>query len=139
DIEASIKNKTQLVPDAYAAELRAVYRGMSSTERTALVARFIDEKRGPELAAIIKAPGSLTGMPDDQRGNYEAAYIAKHAPEELIDQAALNDALETVNVAARTAREVASAYNDPAKLAEIARAEAAAEAAAKKFDAAVGS
>jgi hypothetical protein len=137
EIEARIKATAQLVPDAYAAELRAVWRGMSSKERADLVSRLIEEKRGAELAAIVKAPGALTGMPDDQRRNYETAYLNKHARPELIDHAALKDALEAATVAAQTAREVADAYNDPAKLAEIAKAEAAAAAAAKKFDATV--
>jgi hypothetical protein len=55
-----------------------------------------------------------------------------------LDKAAVEETLEALSVAVRTASDVATAYNDPVKLAEIARAEAAAAAAAKKFDAVTG-
>jgi hypothetical protein len=136
-IEARIRAKTQLVPDAYAAEVRALYRGMSNAEKVKLLGELLDEKRGPEFAAIIKAPRSLTGMPEAQRQQFEAAFIAKHAAEELIDQQGLREALDTANIAVETARQIATAYDNPSTLAEIARAEAAAAAASKTFDATV--
>jgi len=138
-IEAQISTKAKLVPDAYAAEVRAMWRGMTSTEQVRLLSELIEQNRGPEFAAIVKAPRTLTGMPEAQRQHYEAAYVEKHAGPELLDRRGVADALEAANVAAGVAAEIASAYNDPGTLRDIARAEAAAAAASKKFDAAVGS
>lgn len=139
EIEARIKAKVRLVPDAFATEIRAAYRAMSSQEKTATLTALVAQNRGPEVAAIVKAPSLLTGMPEEQRRNYEAAFISKNAPEEKREQEALMEAFETVLVSTRTAGEVARAYSDPAALAKITAAEFAAAAAAKAFDARVRS
>ena len=138
-IDKQIATKTNLVPDAYAAEVRGVFRGLTHSERLKFLNELLEQGRGPEFAAIIKAPRSLTGITEDLRAKYETAFISKHAAAELLDRDALNDALETVEVVSRTAAEVAQAYNDPAKLAEITKAEEAAAAAAKAFESSVQS
>src|SRR5712692_10073439 len=56
DIAARIRAKVKLQPDSYAAEVRAVYRGKSSTEQFKMLNEFVEQNRGPELAALIKAP-----------------------------------------------------------------------------------
>ena len=133
-LEARIKAQTQLVPDAYASEVRAVFRALSQTQQFAFLKACIDEKRGAEFAAIVKAPRALTGLPADVLQHYETAYVQTHAPAELLDKAALKEALNTATVAAQTAGEFAAAYNDPITLAAITKAEAAAAAAAREFD-----
>jgi hypothetical protein len=137
-IDGRINAKTKLNPDSYAGEVRAVYRGLASqTEKTKLIGEFIEQNRAAELAAIIKAPTSLTGMIEEHRQRYEAAFIAKHASEELAEKAALEDAFSDAMVSTRTAGELADAYADPVKLAAIVKAEAVAAEAVKAFDAKV--
>ena len=134
DLAVRIAEKTKLTPDAYAAEIRAVYRGMTQTERTKLLADLVDGGRGPELAALVNAPTTLTGMSDEFRQQYVAAFIAKNAPAESEEQALLDEVYSDALVSTQTVGALADAYADPAKLAEITRAEAAADAAARAFD-----
>lgn len=136
-LQARIAAKTNLKPDAYAAEVRAVFRTLPHTEQVKLLSELIDQARGPEFAAIVKAPRTITGLQEDMRAKFESAYISRHAAEELLDEAAIKEAAEAASVAVETAGLFAAEYNDPAKLAEISKAEAAAAAAAKAFDSTV--
>src|SRR5258708_7149769 len=135
NLDARILKKTQLIPDRiYEAEVRAVYRSKSPTEQMHLLKEFTDQNRGPELAALVKAPSSLTGMSDEHRQRWESAFIAKHASEELVERAALEDAFSDALVSTKTAGELADAYADPVKLAAIVKAEAIAAAAQQAFN-----
>jgi hypothetical protein len=133
-IAQRVKAKVRLVPDAYASEIRAAYRAMPEQEKLATLKELVDGNRGPEFAAIIKAPRTLTGLPEAQRKQYEDSFISTHAPEEMRAEEALMDAFEHALTSTRTAGEVARTYSNPAALAEITRAETAAAAAAKAFD-----
>jgi hypothetical protein len=55
NLQGRIKAKTQLVQDAYASEVRAVFRGMDSKEQLGLLHSLLEEKRSSEFAAIIMA------------------------------------------------------------------------------------
>jgi hypothetical protein len=134
DIAARIRAKVKLQPDSYASEVRAVYRGLSRTEQIKMLNELVEQNRGPELAALIKAPASLTGMSEKLRQRYESAFLARHAPAEASEDAALEEAFDDAMVSARTAGEIADAYAKPAKLAEITRAEGVSPTAPKTFD-----
>lgn len=134
DIAARVRVKARLAPDAYASEIRAAYRAMTPTEKTTTLRELIEQNRGPEVAAIIKAPILLTGMSEHHRQQYEAAFISKNAPDEMQEEAALQRAFDDALVSTRVAGEIAEAYSDPGKLAEITRGEAAAAAAAQAFN-----
>lgn len=136
-IDGRIAAKTKLQPDSYASEVRAVYRGMTPTEQMQLLKELVDQNRAAELAAIIKAPTSLTGMSDEHRQRWEATFTAKHAPDEVAEKAALEEAFGDAMVSTKTAGELADAYADPVKLAEITKAEEVAAAAAQAFNAKV--
>lgn len=131
--DARIRAKTKLTPDAYAAETRTAFRELNPTQKAALLTELIDQNRGPELAALVRVPGMLTGLNDRQRTDYEAAFISRHAPEEVDLQQALKAAHEHVMVATKTGYELAKEYADPVTLNEISKAETAATAAAKAF------
>lgn len=139
DLAARIREKTKLHPDIYAAEVRATFRTLSNTERMKLLGELVDGNRGPELAALVKAPATITGLPEEYRARFEAAFIARHASEELSEQKALEEAFATSMVSTRTAGEIADTYADPIRLAEIQKAEAKATDAARAFDANVPS
>ena len=138
--DARIRAKTRLNPDAYAQETRAAFRAFSPTQQAATLSQLIAENRGPELAALVCVPGMLSGLTDKQRTDYEAAFIAKHALEEVELQSELRSAHEHVLVATKTGYQLAQEFVDPVVLAEIAKAENAANAAAAAFaDATMGS
>jgi hypothetical protein len=134
DLTRRIAAKVHLVPHPDAAEIRAVFRGMNTTERTALLGKLVAEGRGPELAALVKTSGLLTGLSPEHQQRYEAAFISQHAPDEAAEEAALKAAFDDALVSTRVAGEIAAAYANPAKLAEIAAAEKAAAAAASAFN-----
>ena len=99
-----------------------------------LLAQLVDENRGPELAAIVQAPSALTGLSDNQRGVFEQAITGKHAAAELEERDQLTGALEIVTAAAGAAGSLVKGLTDPAKIAEIERGAAEADAAGAAFD-----
>lgn len=137
-LESRRNAKLKLIPDAYAAEIRAVYRSMSPQDRTALLRQLVEENRGPELAALTRAHRSLTGISEQHIEQYEAAFVSHNAPEEAAEEAALKEAFDDAMVAMNTAGRIANAYSNPKKLAEILSAEAAAQSAARAFESAAG-
>jgi hypothetical protein len=135
DIERRRNQKIHLVPDReYAAELRAAFRALGESEKTAMLNDFVERGDGPALAAIIKVPTYLTGLVEQQRQLYEAAYVGKHAPELVDEEKALNEAAEAAFTTTRTAGTIAKTFSDPVRLAEITKAEEAAAKAAAAFD-----
>lgn len=134
NLERRIEEKINLKPDAFAAEIRAAYRGMKSQDRVALIGQLIKENRGPELAALIKAPASLTGLSDLERSNWEAAMLSAHAPEELEERARLGDVFEASAAALRAAGDLAKSLTDPGELARIEREDAASRSAGDDFN-----
>lgn len=137
-ITARIKAKVNLNPSSYGKEIRNAFRAMNDKERVDVLNEMVDSNRGPDLAALLKAPRLLTRLTDDQIEKYEKAIIAKNAPEELVAQDVLMEGFNSFLIARDTALEVARAYNDPEMLATVAKAESAADAAAKQFNLSVG-
>jgi hypothetical protein len=132
-VERRIDDKVNLKPDAFAGEIRATFRAMSGKDRMELLARLVKENRGPELAAIVKAPPILTGISEAQRARFESAIIGQHAPAELAEQAEIDASLEESFAATRYAGDYATSLVSPAKVAVIEAGEAAADAAVEAF------
>lgn len=133
EINSRIGQKVKLIPDQYAAEIRAQYRAMSSTEQVKLLGELVENNRGAEFAAIVKAPGILTGLSEDMGARFEAALLVKHARAEVEEREMLNEALDAAMLAAKTAGEAANLFTDPVALAKITADEAKAASAAAKF------
>lgn len=134
DIDRRIAEKINLQPDSFAGEIRATYRAMKGPDRIAMIGKMIKENRGPELAALIKAPESLTGLSEADRTNYESAILSAHAPEELEERARLADSFEAAHAALRAATDLAKSLTDPHQLARIEREDEASRAAGVSFD-----
>lgn len=96
-----------------------------------MIAELIEQKRGPELAAITQSSPLLSGLNDQQREAYERSFISKHAAAELREKEQIGTAFDAFDVAQRAAGELVKGFTDPGKLAEIERGVAAAEAAAE--------
>lgn len=131
DVDARIAERANLKPDAFAAENRTAFRELDNAGRSKLVKELIDQGRGPELAAILKAPQLLTGLPADRLARYEEAFIAKHAAAELGERETIEAAFNEMCAASQAASLFVKELTDPNKLAEIERGvEAAKDASA---------
>lgn len=133
DAQRRIDEKINLKPDAFASEIRAAFRSLSAKAKGELINQLVEENRGPELAAIVKAPSVLTGISDGQRAQYEEMIISKHAPAELDEQRALQGIFEEGFAATSTAASFAQSLIDPSRLARIEREAAASSAAGEAF------
>lgn len=133
EVEKRINAKVNLTPNDFAAEIRAMYRQMDGAARSSLLADLVNANRGPELAAIVKAPAILTGIDETLQSRMAEAIVAKHAPDEFAEQAAMLEVFDSTLTAASVASKVADDYSDPARLASIERGEAMAAAAAAEF------
>lgn len=134
DVQRRIDQKIDLMPDAFASEIRAAFRGLNGKERSKLINELVDGNRGPELAAIVNAPSVLTGTTDDQRARYMRAIVAKHAPAELDEMTGLQGVFDEGFVATDIAASVAKSFIDPSRLNQIERDAATASAAGYAFD-----
>jgi hypothetical protein len=134
DVQRRIQEKVNLTPDAFAAEIRAAFRTLDAKGKANLINALVKENRGPELAAIVKAPSVLTGISDQQRASYEQMIVATHAAEEMDELAKLTDVFDTTLAAQNTAGNFARNLTDPHNLAAIERGAAASEAAGTAFD-----
>lgn len=133
EIDARIAQKVRLVPNEYAAEIRAQFRNMDSKAQFHLLRDLAENNRGPELAAIVKAPAILTGLSEEVARNYTQVIVAKHAPDEMAEQEALIAGFSTAMLATDTANKAAQSFTDPAQLAALEKGEAAAAAAMDAF------
>ena len=128
-----IAEKVNLQPPANAEEIRKAVLAMDSKDRVKLVNRLVRENRAPELAAIVKEPGYLTGFEDEQLANFEKAILSTHAAEEMAEIASLEGLFEELNTGIATAGQLCKRVTSPSELAAIERAAAEADAAADAF------
>lgn len=134
DNQRRIDEKINLTPDAFAGEIRATFRTLKTADQENLIKQLIKDNRGPELAALVRAPSILTGIPENHRAVYEQSLISNHAPGALEEQELIGAAMDTAWTAARTAGELARSFTDPAHLAAIESAAAASDAAGEAFN-----
>jgi len=134
DVQRRIDEKIDLKPNAFAEEIRATFRTMSRKSKVELLGQLVKENRGPELAAIVKAPSILSGISDAERADYERAIISMHAPKELAEQTWLEELFDSVVAMATTSSGLVRDFMDPGELARIERADALATEAGEAFD-----
>lgn len=134
DAQRRIDEKVDLRPNAFASEIRAVFRGLSSTAKAAMINDLVVSNRGPELAAIVKAPLVLTGITEDRRETYERMILSKHASAELNEQAKLEEVHHAFMRAEQAASRFVQGLTDPKRVANIESNEARAIAASEGFE-----
>lgn len=134
DVQRRIDEKVDLKPDAFASEIRAAFRLMKSTEQAELLGRLARENRGAELAAIVKAPLTLTGLTEETRAQFEGAILSIHAREEMAEREQIEAVFSEAFAGVDIAMGINKAFTDPAEIAKIERAEAEANAAGDAFD-----
>lgn len=69
------RQRAGLVPDAYAAETRSVFRRLDAKERAAFMQTAIDSRDSSTLAALLQAPTAVSGLNIEQRDQYLSAYL----------------------------------------------------------------
>jgi len=138
-LQAQLDARVNLKPNEFAQEIRATFRNMKSGQQIDFLNELVAENDGPSLAAIIKAPKSLTGLPKDMASNYVEIAYSKHAPEAWDEMRSLMGIVATRLDILRTADDAVAEYADPVRLAEIAKKEETARQAQERFDASTGS
>lgn len=133
DAQRRIDEKVNLKPDAFAQEIRTAFRGMSGKAQGALINRLVKENRGPELAAIVKAPAILTGISEEARASYEKMILNVHAADELDEIAKLEDVFGAVSAVSKAASSMVADFTNPASIAAIESQAAAANEASEAF------
>ena len=133
-VQRRIDEKVDLRPDAFATEIRGAFRGLDSKAKAALLKELVEGNRGPELAAIVRAPSVVAGISDKEKADYEKAIVGKHAAAEIDEQDKLGEVFEAIMVAHRAATDFAKRLTDPDKVAAIERGAAQAAAAGAAFD-----
>lgn len=134
DAQRRIDDKVNLKPHPYAEGICARFWNLSHKARMELLDQLIAENRGDELAAITRAPRSLTGLAKEHQQAFELAIISKHAAAELAEQQALNEAMQSFTAVSRAQSSFTKSLTDPAELERIERSEAAASEAGAAFD-----
>lgn len=133
DAQRRIDEKVNLKPDAFASEIRSAFRGMTPRAKGDLINRLVKENRGPELAAIVKAPAVLTGISDEARASYEKMILSVHASDELEELAKLEDVFGAVSAVSKAASSFVSDLTNPATIAAIESQATAANEASEAF------
>lgn len=134
DIDRRIAEKVDLRPNGFADEIREVFRSLDRNTKVELLGQLVKENRGPELAAIVRAPSILSGLTDAERANFENSIIGMHAREEVTERAAIEDVMGAAHTASVTAGNIARRFSDPRELARIEEAQAQAKDAGDDFD-----
>lgn len=134
EAQARIDAKVNLRPDSFASEIRAAFRSMNSKAQAELIKQLVTENRGPELAAIVRAPSILTGISDQERATYEKMIVDLHAGPEADEIAKMDDVWSAVHAATRAAGTMVAELTDPHILRDIEQQAAAADEASAAFN-----
>ena len=100
-----------LVTDDYAAEHRAAFRALPEAERVAAITEAQKRREdGPFLAAILRAPRQLAGLPasvPELAERTRAHFHGLHAPEAAAELRLIEDTLDIARAAHRAAVDAA--------------------------------
>jgi hypothetical protein len=134
DIQRRIDDKISLKEDAYGTETRAYFRTLNRTDKMSLISELIGENRGPELAALLKAPRSATGLTKDEVTRLESQLYSTHAADEMAELALVEEVHSGAIAAYEAGTDLARSLTDPGELARIESEDAAANDAGAAFD-----
>lgn len=135
-IQDEISQKTKLVSNHLAPEIRSRLLSMNSTDRLKAVNKAIENNDSLTLSAISEGNEVLTGFEDTQREALLDAYRRKAEPElfkELEDVKAIADSFETLN---ETVHKGVNSHVDPAFIKQISEEAEKAKEAEEEFEAA---
>lgn len=104
-------NETQ-----YAAEIRASLRGKSESERHKILNKAVKEKDSATVAAVIRAPGHLSGLSEEMQRRYENDFSAAHAGGLGAQLDAQLKEYERFNAMAKSADNIAASMFDSEEL-----------------------
>jgi hypothetical protein len=102
DILPKVADRTDVVAELQRAEVRTNVRSLPLAERTALV---FSANLDPTIAeALMTAPPMLSGLPEDRHAHFVRAHLAKHHAAELAEIEHIENQIEVVDAAIKTAR-----------------------------------
>lgn len=134
-----LDTRVNLKPDEYAAETRAQFRSLPDQgAKIDFLNELVAENSGPALAALIKAPKALTGIPREMASKYIEVVYSKHAPDAWDEHKAILRMVTMQLDILRSIENAISEYSNPARLAEIARKDEEARQAQERFDTSTG-
>lgn len=135
DIQARIDAKAGWQQDSYAQEVRAVFRGLSATEKQQSLKKLFDANDQHALSALLKAPASVTGIDGEQCSKMVQAHELRCSPDEFTEREELFTSLNEALLCVGEARKASGAFVDPAKMNAYEIAEGRAVAAQSAFEA----
>lgn len=98
--QAAMRSTLEMVENYRAAEIRGYLRELPKVERADVLAVAIKNKDAATIAAVVDAPGYLSGHTEEQRTLYRTRYEREHNPQLAARMDDLNQAL-AINKAAK--------------------------------------
>lgn len=137
DLDNAIASRVGLVEGKYAAEIRAAFRAMTPEQRSEALYQAAKSGDAETVAAITEAPSILSGVHDEVRTRTRELLENSKAPELVAQRADLFDSFDSVLASMSAVSKAAAEGFDPAKLAEIEKAEADHTERAQAFESAL--
>ena len=78
--EAARITRAKLVPDAFATEIRNVFRSLDTAGKHAFMGEAMKAGDGSTIAAIVTVPAVLSGLSAQQSEQYREAFLESIAP-----------------------------------------------------------
>jgi len=98
--DAARIQKANLVPDAFAAEIRSVFRTMSWPAKLQFMTDATSLLDGATVAAVLNAPPVLAGVTPEQLAQFREAYLNKTSKSSEQVAASMQSAVDTFFTAA---------------------------------------
>lgn len=138
-IAEQIQTRTKLTDGPRGAEIRGLFRSMSSKERSQVLETAIANHDSETLGALFNAPAYLSGMDADYQARMRHHYEMQIAPELHAQLDEVLSADNSMSVIRRVVREAATEALNPSYVDRILKEQAEAEQAQAGFEGALAS
>jgi hypothetical protein len=132
-LAAQIDQRCNLTHSDYAAEVRAAFRSMSDTERSAALTEALKAGDGPLIAAVCRCPAILSGLSSDRQQHYIQTLQKMKAPDLLEEMDDLGEALSVAEACSQCANVMFNKNYDSEQQSRIDDAERKAAEAEKQL------
>lgn len=122
--ESALQEHGGLKPGPFAPEIRQRLHAMKPGERITAIQAMVTARDGQSLAAVLDAPGILTGLSPDELSKTREQYYQTACPDLVKARDVHRDLVEHIDAAIKTSLTAATVYGDPRKLRELEEREA---------------
>lgn len=105
-LDQEINERLALKETERACEIRNYVRSIPEDQRHPFISEVVNRGDSETVAALISAPGYLSGISEDQRGNLKERYMRTHA-KDLVER---REAIEKAHKAAYSAHQAVTGY-----------------------------